>query len=272
MSNIILVAAILASLVGMWAIGVFQGKRIIGPDRLDPQEPPRVLLVALGFAFIAFTVCPLIFSAIHQLIAQHHHRKPTTQLSDSETVVFNGLMELIVLTGILTATILTRPDGLRRLGFSIKRIPLGVMTGIAGIAGILPMIFLVNGITEYALDHFGATHPAHQLLEVLKNNPPPWLSAADALAAGLIAPMAEEMFFRGLLQTLFRHLFDRSWPAILLAAALFALVHPWYIWPQIFVLGICLGYAYERSGNLWVSITMHAYFNLLSIWLFTHFN
>jgi membrane protease YdiL (CAAX protease family) len=272
MSNLLLFAAILASIGSMWALGVFQTKKIIGPDRLHPQEPPRVLLVAMGFGLMAWAACPLIFSIIHYLIQQNQHKAPTTQLSDTETVLFSGLMELIILATILTTTLLTRPDGLRLIGFNASRIPFGVVLGIAGIAIALPMIFLVNGITEFTLDYFNKTHPAHQLLEVLKSNPPPWLSATDALAAGLLAPMTEEMFFRGLLQTLFRYIFNYSWLAILASATLFAFVHPWYTWPQIFVLGLCLGYAYERTGNLWMSITMHGSFNLLSIWLFTHFN
>jgi membrane protease YdiL (CAAX protease family) len=52
-----------------------------------------------------------------------------------------------------------------------------------------------------------------------------------------------------------------SWLAILLTSVVFALVHPLWTAPLIFALSICLGYAYERTNNLWVSITMHAIFN-----------
>jgi len=58
---------------------------------------------------------------------------------------------------------------------------------------------------------------------------------------------------------------------MMLAAGLFAAVHAWYTWPQIFFLGVCLGYVYERTGNLWATITMHAMFNLTSIYLFVHY-
>jgi membrane protease YdiL (CAAX protease family) len=79
------------------------------------------------------------------------------------------------------------------------------------------------------------------------------------------------MFFRGLVQTFLRYLLYRPWLAVFLTAALFAMVHPWWTWPEIFFLGISLGYVYERTGNLWMSITMHSLFNLTSIWLFVHF-
>jgi membrane protease YdiL (CAAX protease family) len=59
-----------------------------------------------------------------------------------------------------------------------------------------------------------------------------------------------------------------SWLAILITSLLFASIHPTWSFPIIFALSICLGYAYERTGNLWVSITMHAMFNTASTALF----
>ena len=54
-----------------------------------------------------------------------------------------------------------------------------------------------------------------------------------------------------------------SWVAIIITSAMFAGVHtPWQM-PAIFALSLCLGFAYERTNNLWVSVTMHATFNSL---------
>jgi membrane protease YdiL (CAAX protease family) len=55
-----------------------------------------------------------------------------------------------------------------------------------------------------------------------------------------------------------------TWAGILVSAALFTVVHDAWTWPPIFVLAVCLGYAYERTGNLWAPITMHAAFNSIS--------
>jgi membrane protease YdiL (CAAX protease family) len=60
----------------------------------------------------------------------------------------------------------------------------------------------------------------------------------------------------------------QTWTAILIASALFTMVHPRWMWPPIFFLAICLGYAYERTGNLWTSIVMHSLFNATSTYLF----
>jgi membrane protease YdiL (CAAX protease family) len=60
----------------------------------------------------------------------------------------------------------------------------------------------------------------------------------------------------------------QTWLAILLTSVLFALVHPAWMRPTIFFLAICLGYAYERTGNLWTNILMHAIFNAVNTYLF----
>ena len=61
------------------------------------------------------------------------------------------------------------------------------------------------------------------------------------------------------------------WVSVIITSALFALVHPQWMQPPIFILAICLGYAYERTGNLWTNITMHAMFNTTSTLLFLFF-
>jgi membrane protease YdiL (CAAX protease family) len=60
----------------------------------------------------------------------------------------------------------------------------------------------------------------------------------------------------------------RRWLAVLITSLLFAIVHPIWMAPAIFVLAICLGYAYERTGNLWVPILIHAAFNTSSTLVF----
>jgi len=40
------------------------------------------------------------------------------------------------------------------------------------------------------------------------------------------------------------------------------------MWPAIFCLAIGLGYAYERTGNLWTCITIHCLFNSVSTFIY----
>lgn len=83
-----------------------------------------------------------------------------------------------------------------------------------------------------------------------------WLAGLALLAA----PLCEEFLFRGLLQGGLRRSLP-AWQAIGIAAALFAMMHPPAAMLPAFVLGLCAGLAYERSGALLAPMLVHAGYN-----------
>jgi hypothetical protein len=58
------------------------------------------------------------------------------------------------------------------------------------------------------------------------------------------------------------------WLSIVVTSFAFAAVHPLWTTPLIFVLSLGLGYVYERTGNLWTSITVHFLFNAIQTAIF----
>ena len=96
-------------------------------------------------------------------------------------------------------------------------------------------------------------------------------SVQIAGVAVLVGPLLEEVVFRGLLQTLLIDTLGRRfrWTAVLIAAAVFALIHAgpvsWHGWPGLFVLGVVLGWLYERTGSLLPCYLAHALFNAANI-------
>jgi membrane protease YdiL (CAAX protease family) len=73
----------------------------------------------------------------------------------------------------------------------------------------------------------------------------------------LIAPLLEELLFRGLLQNaLHRHL--PTWAAILGAAAIFGAVHmDLHAFPALMAMGAVFGLLYYKTGSLRVTIIAH---------------
>ena len=57
-----------------------------------------------------------------------------------------------------------------------------------------------------------------------------------------------------------------AWLAIVINSGLFATAHyePGH-WPALFVLSVCLGYSYEKSGSLFRPIFIHSLFNATSV-------
>lgn len=85
--------------------------------------------------------------------------------------------------------------------------------------------------------------------------------------AAVVAPFAEEVFFRGILQSAVRNMTRSPRAAILVASVVFAAVHlsqPHAI-PALLFLGVSLGTAYERTGSLLVPVIVHAAFNLRTL-------
>nr|WP_326186451.1 type II CAAX endopeptidase family protein [uncultured Oscillibacter sp.] len=92
----------------------------------------------------------------------------------------------------------------------------------------------------------------------------------------LLAPFVEEVLFRGLVFGNLKH--KSRAVAYLVSCLLFALLHVWQfavvnqdityflLMVQYLVPGLVLAWAYEHSGTLWTSISLHAVANALSVW------
>ncbi len=85
------------------------------------------------------------------------------------------------------------------------------------------------------------------------------------LSAGLIAPLAEEAFFRGFVYAGLRSRLSVPW-AVLASAALFSAAHllPTTM-PPLFVLGALFALLYEYTGSIWPAIALHVLTNTAAL-------
>lgn len=93
----------------------------------------------------------------------------------------------------------------------------------------------------------------------------PWILLLLPVVAVVVAPIAEEVFFRGYLYAVFRSKFTRDpWYALYWSSAVFAVVHFYVIhFIPVFLIGLALGYLYRRRGFLIAPVVAHATANLL---------
>jgi membrane protease YdiL (CAAX protease family) len=106
----------------------------------------------------------------------------------------------------------------------------------------------------------------HQELELIRAYSQLPVRVLIIVTAVAIVPAFEEMLFRGLFQTMLRSISLKPWLSIVTASGLFALAHANAgHWPALFVLSLCIGYAYEKSGSLLRPIFIHSLFNATSI-------
>ena len=125
--------------------------------------------------------------------------------------------------------------------------------------GIFLLTVLVN--IGYHAFFSVASGASAQHLEKTSNG----LSLSFIVNVTVLAPIHEELLFRGLLQGAF---FDNSWLGLVLTSSLFSFMHgPSNVPSFIFYLlgGLLLGFAYKKSQNLWVSTLVHMFYNSLPL-------
>lgn len=119
---------------------------------------------------------------------------------------------------------------------------------------------IVWGIVVYALTGRGAQE---NLLPAFGTGREALLAAA--LSASLIAPVTEELLFRGFLFSGLRQRLGVNL-AIVVSSLAFALFHfnP-FAFPALVALGAMLAWLFQRSGSLWPSIGLHATINTVTL-------
>jgi hypothetical protein len=85
-----------------------------------------------------------------------------------------------------------------------------------------------------------------------------------ALVVIAVAPVCEELFFRGILFTVLRQRMA-FWPAAVIDGVLFGFVHgSLVIVPVLAALGVMFCYVYERTGSIFPTIALHALNNTIA--------
>ncbi|BAE81386.1 conserved hypothetical protein [Chlamydia felis Fe/C-56] len=87
---------------------------------------------------------------------------------------------------------------------------------------------------------------------------------------GILIPIAEEIFFRGFLQTFLKNKMNRIY-ALLYSSVIFALTHVEHSWgslvfvPVLLIFSLFTGFLYEKERHIAAPIVLHILFNVTNI-------
>ena len=117
---------------------------------------------------------------------------------------------------------------------------------------IVPLTFGMSAWMNYLTEALHLPNNFEELFIQMANN------AWGVLNIALIAPMFEELLFRGAIEGHLLRQWKNPWGGILLSALIFGAVHgnPAQI-PFAFVLGVLLGWLYYRTGSLLPGMLLH---------------
>jgi membrane protease YdiL (CAAX protease family) len=229
-------------------------RRVLPPERY--RGPSVVLLVVMVVVFGSLLVAPFTGDAEALLGGGS---EPT--LFGGFVILVSTSVALLVVTGLFVAL----PDALANLPSfpgpaPVRALAMGVGWGVLAWLGSS----LLLALATFVLTQIGFP-PDPGAAELAVQSFEPWLIVFGVV---LVAPIAEEIFFRGVAFNAWLREGGRRY-AYIGSAALFAVIHVSLVsLVPIFALGLVLAWVYERSGHtLLAPMAMHATVNGISVGL-----
>ena len=225
---------------------------------LDLKLIDMVLLIAGGFVVLGEVVSPLFSISLVELFSKNI----SNELSQSLKIFFGYLFMAIPPLGIvyyqiksLNGQFTFKKDYLQ---FNFLPIKYAIIQGIKGWLTIVPFVLLISLIMNSLIDNQNGSNP---LLEIVLNNNNYLSFFLLFVTTTLLAPVFEEIIFRGILLPTLSRDFGIIL-GIIVSAFIFALAHlSLGEMPPLLVLGIGLGITRIASGSLLSSVIMHSLWN-----------
>jgi membrane protease YdiL (CAAX protease family) len=150
-------------------------------------------------------------------------------------------------------------------GFNGPRLKRALLTAIAFIVVVLPVVLLLQFESIHVLEKLGFPSEDQAAVKLLTDAKSVWTTVYLGVFAVVLAPVAEEFIFRGMLFPFVKQLgFPKlAWFGV---SFLFALIHlnaPTFV--PLFVFALALTWLYEKTDNLLAPITAHALFNAANL-------
>lgn len=265
--NRLVVIAIVAAIVltFLWIgniIGPGSTAKLAGRD--VKALPAPIWLFGACLVFIAPPLAAQFLSQLPEVTSGGSLRE--------RALVQGGAVAAGAIIGMALLFVMSKTAPKAALRFKFSDVPIGIGAFLLA----LPIVLLASHGAVYAYTQLYDAPPneiAHPTLElILANKSNQWAMLLAGIAI-LGSPLVEEILYRGFLQSaLLRFTNGQIWLSILGSSALFALVHrmstdpvPWHALFPIFVLGVCMGVAYERTKRIGVPIAMHVCFNAMNV-------
>ncbi len=226
-------------------------------DTYVPRTPPRKkwsLLLGIVLYFVAqlsvsLFLPPLLIQA--GVISSRDALSLTSGGLAAWTYWLLNLANFITIALIVATVLGFYKEPLSSLGLTIQRVPRALLFGVGGFI----VAFIAAAVVGFPIEQLFGVDPTQQAIS--QSATQPGLFPIVFLSGAIIAPIAEEIMFRGYMYKAFRDRFKPGY-AIFLSAALFSVIHlEWRAALSLFVIGIVLAYVYEKTGNLLAPITLH---------------
>lgn len=229
-------------------------RQIVRSSETSDESPSRTF--GLPEAILASAlVCLLLLNVVASLTGR--------SVEINNRVLVENLLFTAAIVLFISAFLAFRGFDLNALGgFSKISFLRALSTGIVLLLAAYPLIALAEAITQGLL---GSGSDKQSIVELFDASRTIEQRIMIIIFAVAVAPVAEEFLFRFFLYGVLKRYFGQV-VGIVVNALLFAAVHTHLpSFAPLFVLGMCFTIAYEWSGSILVSMTMHSLFNSLTL-------
>ncbi len=211
------------------------------------RHAAMVLAVALVAMFLAGTVA-------HYAVGERE-LLPLLYLGESAKLAAVGAALLVARA--------CEPGAFAALGFRRGGNGRALLCGAVSFVFFLPLVHGADQVWPFVYELFGGAWEEQEVITMFASLQGMELVQAILLAV-LVAPLLEELLFRGFLQPLLvQNLSDRG--GIVLTSLLFALLHGWSAFLPIFVLSLVIGGVMLRTQRIAAAWLVHALNNAITI-------
>jgi membrane protease YdiL (CAAX protease family) len=162
-----------------------------------PFQRCRAVPWGSGFCLFSFA----LFWVLPGLVVAPFVSKESTRIERMPSILLAMLLCFPVQLTVLVLTMRGMFGTRLPLGtFSVRAICRDAGVGCAGWLAATPAVLLIHGAVRAISHWLGAPQTQNALIEVLQKQPSAWLWVLVSIEAVLLAPMREELFFRGCMQ------------------------------------------------------------------------
>jgi membrane protease YdiL (CAAX protease family) len=182
----------------------------------------------------------------------------------SAAILVNMLFNLVICSFIIIYLRLFRDLHPPEL-FGLRHMPVhhALLWAVLGIVLTYLAVFVISNLKVGIVQD----QSPQEVVEAFRKSSDVGFRILMGFMAIVIAPVTEELMFRGLVYGVTKRFTDR-WFATIFSALMFSLIHQNVgIAPELFVLGVGFALAYEQTGSLLVPVFMHMYFNAFNIFM-----
>ena len=245
----------------LWRIIKFKSINWADYEALNLNVLDMIILVSGGFVVLGEVVSPLISITLVDLFSKDLSYEIIQSLRIFLGYLFMAIPPLYIIYRQIKFT--EKQFSLEKdyFQFRIKPIKESIYQGFKGWIMIIPFVLLTSLIMDLIVENQAGSNP---LLEIVLNNNNYFAFILLFLTTTLIAPLFEEIIFRGVLLPVLARDYGKT-IGILISSFVFALAHlSLNEFPPLFVLGIGLATTRLISGRLSSSVVMHSFWNGLT--------